>query len=329
MTADDEPLTSKLATLGDGGIDDSELDERVAAFKDALRRLREDPVEAARIDALVLDADREHPAQEGGPGSLYAAETFSTKQVAYAMLAGRTISGNAGTVLRAVVLRRPVEEIFRLADILHAAASSLSADFLEQAAAHIHERGDGSEAADFIDRLLNWHPGPRERSSFRADNPWRRQIAAIIDQIAGKRDPEQLASLVAGLRERRRYYEFRDDIQEAAVRYYQAADLTALIRACRHDHLPAALSILLTALQMPGTVKPVEIPAVIGALHQAGVPSQALSELLTYIGSWRRLDHGEMVAALRQAGMDDEARWMQSGHPANRAASRPDHDQQG
>ena len=56
MTADDEPLTSKLAALGDGGIDDSELDERVAAFKDALCRLREDPVEAARIDALVLDA---------------------------------------------------------------------------------------------------------------------------------------------------------------------------------------------------------------------------------------------------------------------------------
>jgi DNA-binding CsgD family transcriptional regulator len=59
MTADDEQLSSSLVMLGDSGIEDAELDQRVAAFKEALRRLRNDPAEAARVDALVLDAERE------------------------------------------------------------------------------------------------------------------------------------------------------------------------------------------------------------------------------------------------------------------------------
>src|SRR5260370_22564777 len=58
MIADDELLTSSLAMLGDSQIDDAELDHHVAAFKGALRRLREDPAEAARVDAIVVDAER-------------------------------------------------------------------------------------------------------------------------------------------------------------------------------------------------------------------------------------------------------------------------------
>ncbi len=57
MIADDELLTSSLAMLGDSQTDDAELDHHVAAFKGALRRLREDPAEATRVDAIVVDAE--------------------------------------------------------------------------------------------------------------------------------------------------------------------------------------------------------------------------------------------------------------------------------
>jgi RNA polymerase sigma factor (sigma-70 family) len=54
MTGDEE-LDAILATLG-GELDDAELDRRAAGFRCALRRLRDDPAEATRIDALVTDA---------------------------------------------------------------------------------------------------------------------------------------------------------------------------------------------------------------------------------------------------------------------------------
>lgn len=56
MTADEE-LLSSLRRLGDGELDDAELDRRVTKFQGALRRLRHDPAEAARIDALVTAAE--------------------------------------------------------------------------------------------------------------------------------------------------------------------------------------------------------------------------------------------------------------------------------
>jgi RNA polymerase sigma factor (sigma-70 family) len=54
MTRDEE-LDAILATLG-GDLDDAELDRRTARFCGALRRLREDPAEATRIDTLLTDA---------------------------------------------------------------------------------------------------------------------------------------------------------------------------------------------------------------------------------------------------------------------------------
>jgi RNA polymerase sigma factor (sigma-70 family) len=62
MTADEEPVTSILRILGDGGLDDAELDRRVSKFQGALRRLRDDPAEAARLDALVMDAEHSRAA---------------------------------------------------------------------------------------------------------------------------------------------------------------------------------------------------------------------------------------------------------------------------
>lgn len=61
MTTDEELLTSSLRTLGDGGLEDAELERRVSQFQGALRRLRDDPAEAARVDALVMDAELGQP----------------------------------------------------------------------------------------------------------------------------------------------------------------------------------------------------------------------------------------------------------------------------
>jgi hypothetical protein len=56
MTAEEE-LLSGLQRLGDGELEDAELDRRVTRFQTTLRRLRDDPVEATRIDALVTAAE--------------------------------------------------------------------------------------------------------------------------------------------------------------------------------------------------------------------------------------------------------------------------------
>ena len=74
MTGDEE-LDAILAALG-GELDDAELDRRTAGFRGALRRLRDDPAEATRIDALVADARDDPPvvalvahAVEGDPAA--------------------------------------------------------------------------------------------------------------------------------------------------------------------------------------------------------------------------------------------------------------------
>lgn len=55
--------------LGDAGdkLDDAELERHVTLFQSALRRMHEDPAEAARIDALVTDAERKHSGIAGRP----------------------------------------------------------------------------------------------------------------------------------------------------------------------------------------------------------------------------------------------------------------------
>lgn len=55
----DEELDSVLAMLR-GEFDAAELDWRMARFRESLCRLRDDPAEAARIDAIVTDAWLEH-----------------------------------------------------------------------------------------------------------------------------------------------------------------------------------------------------------------------------------------------------------------------------
>lgn len=57
MTADDELLSSRLSMLGDGELDDAELERRVIKFQGALQRLRDDAAEATRIDVLIADAE--------------------------------------------------------------------------------------------------------------------------------------------------------------------------------------------------------------------------------------------------------------------------------
>jgi hypothetical protein len=65
VTADEDAVASRLAMLGT--LNENGMDQRLARFRNRLRDLREDPAEAARIDALVAAAERED--QDPGTGS--------------------------------------------------------------------------------------------------------------------------------------------------------------------------------------------------------------------------------------------------------------------
>ena len=74
MTAEEELLSSGLRRLGDGELEDAELDRRVTNFQTALRQLRGDPVEAARIDALVMAAELGHADAKAADSDLQHAQ---------------------------------------------------------------------------------------------------------------------------------------------------------------------------------------------------------------------------------------------------------------
>lgn len=52
---------------GDSDSGGAEVSQREAGFREALRRMQQDPAEAARIDALVADAERARAEPTGCP----------------------------------------------------------------------------------------------------------------------------------------------------------------------------------------------------------------------------------------------------------------------
>lgn len=72
MIANEESLTDSLAMFSGDGLHDAELERRVTRFQGALRRLREDPREAARIDAIANDAEQLSRSDTRIPGAVYA-----------------------------------------------------------------------------------------------------------------------------------------------------------------------------------------------------------------------------------------------------------------
>ena len=60
--SEEELLTNSLRMLAGSGLNDAELERRVARFQGALFRLRHDQAEASRIDSLVIDV--EHALQD-------------------------------------------------------------------------------------------------------------------------------------------------------------------------------------------------------------------------------------------------------------------------
>jgi hypothetical protein len=62
VIASDDAVESRLAMLG--RFDDAGMDQRLARFRGRLHELHDDPVEAARIDALVTEAEREEQGEQ-------------------------------------------------------------------------------------------------------------------------------------------------------------------------------------------------------------------------------------------------------------------------
>jgi hypothetical protein len=67
VTMDDDAVANSLAILG--SLDEAGTDRRVARFRGRLRELRDDPAEAARIDALVAGVEQEEQASDAMPGN--------------------------------------------------------------------------------------------------------------------------------------------------------------------------------------------------------------------------------------------------------------------
>lgn len=126
MTADDDLVTRSLALLSDGGLDDAELDRRVIRFRAALGQLRDDPAEAARIDALVMDAECGQPDPDvagaraiyvnGGVVHVYDGRTVES--------AGSHGEGTAAAGWRAARTVPPDDEIRQLIGLLEKRSSS-------------------------------------------------------------------------------------------------------------------------------------------------------------------------------------------------------------
>jgi hypothetical protein len=67
VTMGDDSVASSLAMLGRPG--EAGMDQRLARFRGRLRELRDDPAEAARIDALVAEAEREEQDPDAASGN--------------------------------------------------------------------------------------------------------------------------------------------------------------------------------------------------------------------------------------------------------------------
>lgn len=253
-----------------------------------------------------------------------AAETHSIERLARLALEvqGRITDGEK-TVLETVASARSVEEIFEMAARLSdLGVDTMSRSLLDDASAQVHTRADGHEAADFIDRMLE-RPDADDTSRsarWRQRRHRRRQVQSILENMAERHDPRQLMELVDGLtrpgrREHRWYPVLHEEVEAAVAASYTGANLAQLPLVRRRVHLPAVLDIERKALEMPRANVPVEqFPDVAFALAEAGASREARQELFRHVGA-KNYRWQDIVQALLDRGLSQEAQWVEDGHP--------------
>ena len=220
------------------------------------------------------------------------------------------------TVLDTVAAARSPGDIFGIADELdNRGHGRVAADLLGRAGQFVHLRADGADVAEFIDRALARDGEPKTHGLFRRSQPGR--VPVILENVARRRDPEQLMGMIAELTKRRRYGSCRRWVERGAAEYYGGSLLARLPLVLRRDHLPAVLEIAKTAFNTPKWTQPGAIPDIVQALRQADVKAKDLHALLTFTGGKRDLDYIEIAAALHKRKLHTEAEWVIEGkrHP--------------
>lgn len=217
------------------------------------------------------------------------------------------------TVLDTVAEHRPVPDIFAMADeVTDLGYGRVADDLLSRVENILHERADGAEIAEFIDRMLARPDKPQPRGPFRRPQGW--EPARILHNVAKTRNPAQLMGVIAGLMHRRRYDACRKWIEEYVPDCYDGRLFAELPLVRRRDQLPAVLQILARASRTPRWTSPNDIAAIAAALRKAGASDTDLRYLLAYTGGRRDNDFDAIVTALRNAGLAEEAEWVLNGH---------------
>jgi hypothetical protein len=222
-------------------------------------------------------------------------------------------------VLDTVAGRRQVADVFSMAQHLDDRGHGrVTTDLLSRLEGIVHEREEGAEAAQFIDRMLDRSDKqePRTRGPFRRADRW--QSATVLRNVVMEKKPKQLMALIAELTKRRRYEACRGWVERAVAEHYDGALLAELPLVLGHDYQPAVLHIILTAFSTPKWTDSRDIPAIVIALKEAGASPKDLHGLLTSTGGKRRnVGAGEIVTGLRNKGLSAEADWVHDGikHP--------------
>lgn len=260
-----------------------------------------------------------------------AAETHSVERIAglAVEVQGRIVveevagvSGNGyDTLLDTVAAYRSIDEVFHMADELDKRGHGrVTTDLLRRVEKTVHQRKNGADAAEFIDRTLSKDGEPKGRVSRRTQDD---RIHAIVTHVVEKNNPEQLMGMIAELTKRRRYDQCHRWVELEVAQHHDAALLAALPLVHRRDYLPAVLDIIVPAFRTPKWTKPVEIPHIIQALKDSGASQKDLESLLTYTGSQRDLDYSEITNALTRSGLRDEAQWVQNGRSKKQQLREP------
>jgi len=322
---------------GDKEFADSVVDKAVNLFKPAdkllLASLLEEglpPPIAADIWARIIPGLEDKTIveafgtfiQQAGPSGMdsalrEAAKAHSIKRIgALVLQVNAEIEGGVDAIFDTVVRCRSIEEIDQLVGQLRDAAwTELAWRLLDLVIERVHERDNVGDAATLIHLLLIRMETERRSTPGRGDmRRWRQEIPKIITRIAQRRDPGHLMGLVDGLVRYGRYREYRDSCEEAVAAEYSVAELSLLPQVRGFELLPVVLEIMCKPLGHPGRVSPTEVPALISALRKAGARDDYLGRLMEFTGYRRGLDYSEIIAALKQAELSDEADAVLTGH---------------
>jgi hypothetical protein len=214
-------------------------------------------------------------------------------------------------VFRALVLGRPMADISELSGcLLDHSERDLAWLLLDLAVEAVPGRDGPADAAELIIALARQDATDKRRARIGRRDPWRwrDRIPDVIGGVAARRDPALIMGMIDRLVAERCLGDYAKAVRAAAIRSLDAGQLARLPQAGPRPHLPVVLQIFRQAVVNQDKVPPRAVPGLVAALRSAGASDGQVRELLEHIGSHPYLDGGAIIAALRAAGLDADAR---------------------